>query len=364
LFFLVHKHLLMAHLAFRRDISDLDLLVRFSHEVGSPETLRMLFALTAADVMAVGPGIWTSWKAELLAQLFDAAMLHLSGEHFAFQQQERIERVKQTVRNKVKAGDKQNSPAVTNDWIDRQLQACQRHYLTGTDPGRIAADLNIVHGLQPFDVVVDTARDRETGTIDYRVILHENRAAGCFHRIAGALTSKRLDILAAQISTMLDGTVIDSFRVLDNDFSGDVPNSRLEEVKAAVRTVLTGATTVDELFPVPRRFNSKFRQFHRSNLTMRVAIDNDSSSRFTIVDVFAHDRPGLLYTLSRAISKLGLSVLLAKIATHVDQVVDVFYVTESDGKKVEDAQRLAEIRGALEACMRDFEQQGYKAFIA
>src|SRR4029077_16671779 len=69
--FLVHKHLTMAHLAFRRDHSDPDVLLRFGREVGSPENLRMLFVMTAADITAVGPGTWTDWKAELLAGLYD-----------------------------------------------------------------------------------------------------------------------------------------------------------------------------------------------------------------------------------------------------------------------------------------------------
>ena len=77
--FLVHKHLNMAHLAFRRDTTDPNLAVRFSHEVGSPETLRMMYLLSAADLSAVGPGVWTAWKAELLTDLYGQAMHILSG---------------------------------------------------------------------------------------------------------------------------------------------------------------------------------------------------------------------------------------------------------------------------------------------
>ena len=90
---------------------------------------------------------------------------------------------------------------------------------------------------------------------------------------------------------------------------------------------------------------------------MRVVIDNDSSDRCTIIDVFAHDRSGLLYNISRAIYRLGLSVMRAKIATHLDQIVDVFYVTNSQGKKISDGDRLREIQTTLAATIEDLERQ-------
>jgi [protein-PII] uridylyltransferase len=78
-----------------------------------------------------------------------------------------------------------------------------------------------------------------------------------------------------------------------------------------------------------------------------VKIDNGTSERHTILEVFAHDRMGLLYTITRTIFELGLSVHVAKIATYVDQVLDVFYVTDQAGRKVTDEARLEEIRQKL-----------------
>ena len=95
---------------------------------------------------------------------------------------------------------------------------------------------------------------------------------------------------------------------------------------------------------------------------MRVAIDNDSSESCTVIDVFAHDRPGLLYTIARSIFRQGLSIQLAKIATHFDQIVDVFFVTDEDGKKIKDAQRLGAIRQTLESKIADFERHGHVEF--
>ena len=88
---------------------------------------------------------------------------------------------------------------------------------------------------------------------------------------------------------------------------------------------------------------------------MRVVIDNESSDRYTVIDVFAHDRPGLLYAITRALYELKLSVVLAKIATHFDQVLDVFFVTGSDNRKVDDGERLKAIRELLIVQLTEFE---------
>ncbi len=79
----------------------------------------------------------------------------------------------------------------------------------------------------------------------------------------------------------------------------------------------------------------------------RVSTDNSTSATATILDIFTLDRSGLLYTITRTIFELGLSVGRAKIGTYLDQVVDVFYVTDREGRKVEDAGRLHGIRQRL-----------------
>ncbi len=96
--FLVHKHLLMAHLAFRRDTSDEQLVVRFAVEVGSPDVLEMLFVLTAADLAAVGPGVLNGWKIEVLSDLFERTMEHLAGDRASIASEERWKQKRNEIR--------------------------------------------------------------------------------------------------------------------------------------------------------------------------------------------------------------------------------------------------------------------------
>ncbi len=364
LVFLVHKHLMMTHLAFRRDISDPDVLVRFSREVGSPETLRMLYVLTAADLQGVGPGVWTDWKAELLSDLYDRTMLILSGKHFDYRQDERMQDIKERVlASIVPVGGPENADHF-EDWVDKQLHALSPNYLSSTSPNQIAMDLATIHSLKPGEIVVTGKYDSENDTVEYRVITDQAFAEGCSHRITGVLTAKRMEILSAQITTSLDGIVVDGFRVSDQDFNGPVPESRIEDVAETVKKAIRKEVTAQELFQRNRRFDSNAHRAPMSELSMRVTIDNESSDRCTIISVFAHDRPGLLYTICRTAFQSDLSIELAKIATHLDQVADVFYVTARDGQKIVNPDRLAEIRSRFESKLTEFEESGYRRFVA
>ena len=123
----------------------------------------------------------------------------------------------------------------------------------------------------------------------------------------------------------------------------------------AIRKVLRGETDVETVLKSRGRFAVQATSGPVSNLPMRVVLDNESSDRYTVIDVFAHDRPGLLYEITRTLYEQKLSVALAKIATHFDQVLDVFFVTEADGLKVRDDERLKTIRELLTSQLNDFE---------
>ncbi|MGQ0635365.1 MAG: [protein-PII] uridylyltransferase [Planctomycetaceae bacterium] len=369
--FLVHKHLMMAHLALRRDLNDVDLLVRFSRDVGSPELLRMLYVLTAADISAVGPGAWTSWKAELLTSLFERALPILSGVPPRFRESETVQQVcrsvhqmwletaPQTAPSAASGPADAADPGVSFD-LDGQLRALPLHYLTAVPPPQVVADLRdvaqILRGNPPL--VVRGEFDGAREAVEYQVVTRDKVGSGLFSKITGALTAKGLQILSANICTSTEGVVIDRFRVVDGDHVGTVPDYRLREVETAISDVLTGRATVEQLFQRHRRLIPRAETLQLFREPTRVVIDNDSSERFTIIDVFANDRRGLLYTIAAALFDLRLSVSLAKIATHLDQVLDVFYVTDHDGGKLQDSARLDEIRATLAARIDGFERRG------
>ncbi|MCA9077565.1 MAG: [protein-PII] uridylyltransferase [Planctomycetaceae bacterium] len=350
---LVKRHLEMADLALRKDFTEEKLLVEFVRAVGSQETLRMLYVLTVADITAVGPGVFTKWKSDLLADLFDRAMLLLSGKHYSYLEESRLQEVKRHVANAIDPMDSHQDDASWQRWIEKQLSGFSAYYLTCTPPHRIASDLDVIQHLKPDECRVHGVYDKATKTVDYRVIMHDTPASDCFQRITGVLASMRMEIFSADINTTTDGVVVDNFRVIDRDFSGEVPAHRIHEVATAIQNVLHDEHYPEPVFRRNRRYDPTAQKGPVADLPLRVETDKTSSASRTIVNVFAYDRPGLLYTIARTLHDLDLSVVLAKIDTHFDQVVDVFYVTDLKGGKVEDDQRLLTIRATLHARLEE-----------
>ena len=337
--FLVDKHLLMNHLALRRDVHDEQLVVRFAVEVGSAELLRMLFVMTAADLTAVGPGTWDSWKAELLGNLYQRALEHLAGEALPGLQEGQLAQRRERIGRLVPAGQERR-------WLVRQLGALPAGYLAGSTDRQIAAELAILQKVTPKEVIAEALWQPETETVRVTVGTREDVTAGIFHKLTGALAAKGLEILSAEIVTLTDGLVLDRFQVVDPDFAGRPPDERLSEITSAVRESLTVAGDPNPSFrhtlPIRRNWEPK-----SSVARTRVKVDNSTSADCTVLDIFAADRPGLLYRITRALHQAGLCVQRARIGTVTDQVVDVFYVTDRDGNKIENEFRLQEIRGRL-----------------
>lgn len=350
---LVKRHLEMADLALRMDFTEETLLVDFVRAVGTQDTLCMLYVLTVADITAVGPGVFTKWKSDLLADLFDRAMLLLSGKHYGYLEESRLQEVKRHVADAIVPLDSQLDEASWQHWIENQLSGFSAYYLTCTPPHRIASDLDVIQHLQPNECRVNGVYNKVSKSVDYRIIMHDTPASDCFQRITGVLASMRMEIFSADINTTKDGVVVDSFRVIDRDFSGDVPTHRISEVTTAIQEVLRLEHPPEPNFRRNRRYEATVRKGPVADLPLRIETDKTSSASRTIVNVFAYDRPGLLYTIARTLHDLDLSVVLAKIDTHFDQVVDAFYVTDLNGKKVEDDQRLLTIRTTLLARLEE-----------
>src|SRR5206468_9850710 len=160
----------------------------------------------------------------------------------------------------------------------------------------------------------------------------------------GALTSQRQQILTADINTLADGLVLDRFYVHDQDYFGPPPAERIGEVCRALEAALKERSEKPPVFRKLWQQRAGAPTTAIQHLPTRVTIDNTTAEKYTIVAAFAYDKMGLLYAITRTLFELGLSVSTAKIGTHLDQVVDVFYVTdEGQGTKITDELRLGQI---------------------
>ncbi len=354
--FLVHEHLLMANTAFRRDPHDEKVRLKFSRTVSAPERLKQLLLLTAADIAAVGPGVLTKWKEALLIELYMLSLPEVSGQSERVESASDVEYVTNEVLAAWKssvfhaeagaqANEGQSPP--NREWVKSQLETFPVRYLSGTANDRIIAHLFAIRSLTLERPKVESAYNRELKVCEYSLIAFDSVASGMFMKMTGVLAAKGLRVLDAQIVTKPDGIVVDTFWVKDPDFSGEPTPARMEKVGKAIVSVLKGELSIEAFMEQNRRVSFRSQIPIRRNRT-EVKIDNDTSDHFTVIDVFADDKQGLLHEIAKTLYDLGLSVHSAKIGTRLDQVVDVFHVTERNGNKVEDATTCESIQTRLQ----------------
>jgi [protein-PII] uridylyltransferase len=216
-------------------------------------------------------------------------------------------------------------------------------------PEKIVVMLKRLRQLRPHEGAAWGGYNADTRTVEFTAIVDQGHGRGVFSRLTGALTSQGLEILSAEINSLAGEAILDRFVVNDTDFAGPPPQERIATVCRALVHSLDSAD--------PPKFRKLWgddpRQSLRklSHLSTEVKIDNNSSDTYTIIDVFTFDRTGLLYTIACQLVALRLSIGAARIGTYLDQVVDVFYVTDNQGRKIEEPARLEEIRGSLLAAI-------------
>ena len=339
--FLVRHHLLMTHTAFRRDLEDEKTIFDFAKIIGSVNNLKMLYLLTFADVKAVGPEVWNPWKASLLGELYVKALNILEeAEKGEFQRQDvlaAIRRVQTRVRRQlVKDYDEET--------IEQFLQAMPERYFVSTPEDDIAEHFELMEKFRGkrAEISVKHFPERDCTSV---VVCCQDRP-GLFASITGVLTALNLDILNARIFTATDGRILDVFRVSHHGRSELVTaEQKWTKFRIVLDGVLDGKIDVANL--VGSSKPSLLLQKHAPKVSTVVNIDNDASDDFTIVEVFTEDRIGVLFTITYSLHRLGLSIHVAKISTNVDQVADVFYVTDEAGGKVTSVQQVETVRQFL-----------------
>jgi [protein-PII] uridylyltransferase len=342
---LVRYHLLMSNTAFKRDIDDPKTIQDFVAEVQSLERLRLLLVLTVADIRAVGPKTWNGWKAQLLRDLYWRAEELISGGRVAGKREERVKGAIEALR------------AELGDWSEESFAA---HVARGTPSYWLAYDKETLarHAL----LVERAEREGEPLALDIRVdpwravtqlTVYTADRPGLFARLAGALALAGANIAAADIFTLTNGKALDSFQVQDAEGHEIDRRESLARIEASLARMLADdAVAPPELEFPPSPLGRRTELF---KVAPRVLIDNKGSAEHTLIEVNGRDRRGLLYGLTRALAGQKLQIMSAKVSTFGARAVDVFYVKDKFGLKVEGDVRLKPIRDALMAVLEEGE---------
>ncbi len=347
--FLIQYHLFLPENALRRDLDDQDFIRQTADIIQSSDRLTMLYLLSIADSKATGPSAWSDWKATLMGDLFLKVKSCLEAGC--------------TVEDADNQGEEQGS-----SWLREQVTALLQ---PGEELRLSVADLptDYLMSFTPEMIVQHLRLHRDqTGLLQQKVLLFpEDRHGswsvlmlsrdrqGLLAKLCGVLALHKLSVLAAQIFTWPDGTVVDMLDVVptvDSEFAEQDWQALENDLNQAVNYRLdVGLQLHSKLLTTSHQYKRKVQQ-----LKKRVQLDNETSSRSTVIEVYGGDRPGTLYQLTQTLSDFRLNIHRALIATEVEQLIDIFYVTTTDGDKITDTELQEKVRHALLHIISDEEE--------
>ena len=335
---LVLHHLLMSRTAFKRDLDDPKTVADFVSVVQSPERLRLLLILTVADIRAVGPSVWNDWKAGLLRELYFRALEAMIGGGEWERRVARVERAKEALRDRLA------------DWpedeIEVHLDRGYDAYWLGFDTETQAHHAHMIRLAEaqdrPFRI---EARTDEAHNVTETIIYAPDHP-GLFSRIAGAMSLGGATILDAKIVTLANGMALDTFTIQDASHQAFNPSARLDRLWSLIEDAVSGRIHPGRALAEARAkaLPSRTQVF---TVPPRVLIDNKASNSHTVIEVNGRDRMGFLHDVTAALTGLGLQIASAHISTYGERVIDVFYVKDVFGLKVEHEGKIEQIRQQL-----------------
>jgi [protein-PII] uridylyltransferase len=335
--FLIREHLLLIKTATRRDIHDEETAIFCARKIMDVGRLKMLYLLTVADSISTGPLAWNDWTATLLRDFFLKVLNVLENGELATE--EAIKAIEHKRKEVITSATTRKAQKENGDLF----AAMSPRYRLYMPAEAITDHIQLYKKMGAADFIWDIQRSAEANT--RTVTLCAKDRPGLISKIAGVFTLNNINILDVQVFTWRNNVALDIFKVKPP------PDQLLEDEKWAraegnLADALSGkldpVTALGKKMAGQRQMNARI-----SKKPHRVAVDNTVSSFFTIVEVFTYDFPGLLFSITDAIFRCDLNIWVAKIATKADQVVDVFYIRDLNGQKVDSEDQVAQLKDAI-----------------
>ena len=335
--FLIENHLLLIKTATRRDISDEETAVFLANKIGKIRLLRMLYLLTVADSKATGPKAWNQWTESLLRDLFLKTLGILKKGELASRKTQKVIRKTQSEVLQL------TKERWEKEEIVRLLGLMSIRYLLYVPSQDIVDHIALYKNLGKNDFKWQVSKEKNS---DIRsVSICGKDKPGFYSKIAGVFFMNGLDIVASQAYSFGPAYVLDIFKVKppkDKIFEKE----KWEKARMDLEYALRDEHFLDKaLNRLPEKIKHSSGRIQRPN---SIKIDNETSSFFTIVEVFTYDFPGLLFSITNALYQLNTDVHAAMISTKIDQVVDVFYIRSLENdSKIETEEELKLIKSVI-----------------
>ncbi len=316
---LIQNHLVMSEISQSRDVQDPQTATNFADIVQSPARLSLLLVLTACDIRAVGPGVWTGWKGSLLRALYYATEPLLSGGHSQISQADRIEAAKERLNQALRDWPKNQREDYIEShystyWVRSEFQLQMEHAKMIRKANQLGQSFAGCVSVKAFEAITELS----IYTPDHPRLLA---------LIAGACTLANADIMGAQISMMRDGHALDTLRLKRSFTSDEDERIRALKIIETVQKLLSGEKYLPKDLGRDSKLNKRLKPF---SVPTDIYISNSLSKKFTVIEISGLDRTGLLHDLTQEIADLSLTIQSAHIGTYGEKAVDVFLCHRPD----------------------------------
>ncbi|KPA14797.1 PII uridylyl-transferase [Candidatus Magnetomorum sp. HK-1] len=330
--FLVREHLLLIKMATRRDVDDEQTAIACARKIKTVEQLNMLYLLTVADSISTGPNAWSDWTHQLLKNLYYRTLSTIENGELA------TEQATQIIEKKKKAVLSIASESSQEAGIQNCFKHMSVRYLLYSSTNEMLCHFQLFESLGERKAVMHVSQEPETDTRLVTVCAKDR--PGLFSIFTGILSINNISILDARVHTWRNSIALDIFKVSapkDKIYE----NNLWKKIEKKLQEGLSEDLNVQQLLAEKIQYDTS--RNNKEYAPAKIHVDNQMSAFYSIIEVFAEDRLGLLFGITDTLYRSGLNIYFAKIATNLDQVVDIFYVKDLNGNKIQSDTQIKQI---------------------
>jgi len=347
LILLVDHHLTLSKTAQQRNVDDPATVTEFGRIVKHQRNLNKLMLLTLADGQGTSPEAWSDWKESLVWELFHETSRYLADQK-SYYDQTKIER--ESLQSAV---SESLSPDYAEE-IEAHFEFMPDHYFRATDVPEIVEHLKLFRSF--LENVSHSGESPLAAATKWKIVPEQGHSVVTFctwererllAKIAGSFSVVPLNILSADVFPRGDNVVLSIFRVCDTNARPATDPRDLQLVEETLRQALE-----DESFDFLPLIEKARRQSRRLGPAIefptRIAIDNKTHPSYTLIEIQAPDRLGLLYDVLSGLDREDVLIPLSRINTQAGAAIDTLYVVDgANHAKISDSHRVRMIQQHL-----------------
>ena len=341
---LVLHHLLLSKTAFRYELGDPKTIKDFAKKVKTVEKLKLLLVLTVADIKGVGPEIWNDWKGSLISELYIKSLNVLQKRITSKNLVEYVE----TTKGLFKKALYKNG--IKNEVVE---QYCIKYYKNYWEIFNLQTLINHFHifkkmidDQKKFEIYVSKEKDLQA--TELIVIAPDHH--GLFSLISGLVAASGYDVVGAKIITRSDGYALDTFFIQNKEKKPILEDHLRNKLVKNISLGLEGNFDIEKALKI--KWEEIPARFRAVKAPTRILVDNKTSENFTILDIKCKNAPGVLYKITKTLTSLGVQINTANISTYGDRVVDIFYIKNAFGSKVDDERTIEKIKNSISKILK------------